>query len=43
MASNKSSGTNLDPIDDVELSLKGMTFLLNNDWEESKQLFAQHK
>lgn len=30
-------------VDDVELSLQGITMLLNNEWEKADSLFTQHK
>ncbi|ELU08384.1 hypothetical protein CAPTEDRAFT_138118 [Capitella teleta] len=29
--------------DDVEMSLQGMTMILNNEWEEAETLFSQYK
>ena len=30
-------------VDDVELSLQGMTMLLNNEWDEAEALFTKYK
>jgi hypothetical protein len=30
-------------VEDVELSLRGMAMLLNNEWEEASALFTQYK
>ncbi len=39
MSDSGSTGT----IDDIEVSLQGVTMLLNNEWQEAEDLFARHK
>jgi len=37
------SGSSVMTIDDVELSLKGIILLINNQWAEAEELFKQYR
>ena len=41
--SQEQDGSDGKPFNDVTASLEGVTMLLNNEWEESQQLFNKYK